>query len=109
MITLLTIWGWLLLGAAIGRAVFVRILADQPRRDLVERKDNYGRRYTKEDGWSDAFTRAVVASVACVVAWPVALPLTLMLAQTGTEKLRARRERLESEVARLEQEVRDAS
>lgn len=108
MITLLAIWGWLLLGTAIGRILFVRVLGDQPRRDLVERKDQYNRWYTKDNGWTDAFARAVWAGIACVVAWPVALPVALMLAHTGAEKLSAKRERLAAEVARLEREVSDA-
>jgi hypothetical protein len=108
MITLLSIWGWLLIGAVIGRAAFVRILGDQPRRGLVDRKDDCGRRYTAENGWTGAFGRALWAGVACVAAWPLALPLLLMLAHTGAEKLRAKRERLAAEVARLEREVSDA-
>jgi hypothetical protein len=98
MATLLTIWGWLLLGAAIGRVLFVRTLADQPRR-------RQGRGRNEADNpWTDAFTRAVWAGLACVVAWPVVLPAALMLAHTGTEKLRAKRDRLAAEVARLEEQ-----
>lgn len=115
MITLLAIWGWLLVGATIGRAVFVHILGDRDRRGLVDRKDQYNRRYTVENGWTGPFTRAVRASVACLVTWPVALPVILMFAHTGTEKLRsehqrleAERRRLEAEIAQLEKEVRDA-
>jgi hypothetical protein len=102
MIPLLSIWGWLLLGAVIGRAAFVRILGDQPRRGPVEKKDQYGARYTIQDGWTAAFARALWTGIACVAAWPLALPLLLMLAHTGAEKLRAKRERLAAEVARLE-------
>lgn len=108
MIPLLTIWGWLLIGAALGRVLFVRVLADQPRRGPVERTDSYNRLYTKENGWTDAFARAVWAGIACAVGWPVALPLALMLAHTSTEKLRAKRQRLQAEVAQLEREVLDA-
>jgi hypothetical protein len=107
MIALLTIWGWLLIGAVIGRVAFVRILADQPRRGLVDRTDQYGRRYTVEDGWTDVFTRAVGTGIACVVGWPLAVPLALMLAHTGVEKLRAKRERLAAEVAALQKQVAD--
>jgi hypothetical protein len=105
MIPLLVIWGWLIIGAIIGRAVFVRILGHQPRRALVERKNQYGGWYTKENGWTGAFTRAVWASGVCLVAWPVALPVVLMLAHTGTEKLRAERRRLEAEIAELQRDV----
>lgn len=104
MIVLLAIWLWLLIGATIGRIVFVRILGDNPRRAAVTRRDRYDRRYDGI-GWTEVFTRAVSASIACVVAWPVALPLALMLAHTGTEKLQAKRARLEDEVARLEREI----
>lgn len=107
MTALLAIWGWLLIGAAIGRVVFVRVLGDHPRRGLVERTAEYGRRYTKEDGWTDPFARAVWTAVACVLAWPVALPLALMLSRTGTEKLRAQRERLQAQVAELQKAVAD--
>jgi hypothetical protein len=105
MMPLLTIWGWLLIGAIIGRVAFVRILADQPRRGPVERTNQYGGRHTVEDGWTDAFGRAVGTGIACVVAWPLAVPLALMLAHTGTEKLRAKRERLAAEVAALQKQV----
>jgi ABC-type spermidine/putrescine transport system permease subunit I len=105
VIPLLTIWGWLLIGVALGRVLFVRVLGDEPRRGAVERTDSYNRLYTKENGWTGAFNRAVWAGVACVVAWPVALPLALMLAHTGSEKLRAKRQRLQAEVAQLEQEI----
>jgi hypothetical protein len=104
MIVLLTIWGWLLLGCAIGRVMFVRILGDQPRREWFQKRDEYNR--LKEGyGWTGAFIRAVWAGIACAVAWPVALPVCLMLAHTGTEKLRAKRERLAAEVAALRKEV----
>jgi hypothetical protein len=108
MIILLITWGWLMIGVALGRVLFVRVLGDQPRRAAVDRKDQYGRRYTEENGWTDAFARAVWAGIACAVGWPVALPLALMLAHTSTEKLRAKRQRLQAEVAQLEREVLDA-
>jgi hypothetical protein len=105
MTPLLVIWGWLIIGAIIGRAVFVRILGDQPRRGIVERRGEFGHRYTVENGWTDAFRRAVWAAGVCLVAWPVALPVTLMLAHTGTEKLRAERRRLEAEIADLQRDA----
>jgi hypothetical protein len=105
MSALLVIWGWLIVGAIIGRAVFVRILGDQSRRGTVQRRGEYGHRYTKENGWTGAFTRALWAALACLVAWPVALPVTLMLAHTGTEKLRAERQRLEAEIADLQRDA----
>lgn len=108
MTALLVIWGWLLIGAAIGRMVFVRILGDSPRRAAVVRRNQYGWKYETDSGWTDGFTRAVVAGVACLLAWPVALPVALMLSHTGTEKLRAQRERLQAEVAELQKAVSDA-
>jgi hypothetical protein len=105
MSALLVIWGWLIIGAIIGRAVFVRILGDQPRRGLVERTNQYGWRYTVENGWTGAFRRAVWAAGVCLVAWPVALPVTLMLAHTAPEKLRAERRRLEAEIADLQRDA----
>jgi hypothetical protein len=105
MSALLVIWGWLIVGAIIGRAAFVRTLGHQPRRGTVQRRGEYGHRYTMENGWTDAFRRAVCAAVACLVAWPVALPMTLMLAHTGTEKLRAERQRLEAEIADLQRDA----
>lgn len=102
MITLLAIWGWLLVGAAVGRIVFVRTLGDEPRRGEAERKDDRGRTYIVADAWTRPFRRAFWSGLACFAAWPVALPLALMLAHTGAEKLRAKRDRLSAEVARLE-------
>lgn len=99
MVALLIVWLWLLIGAAIGRVMFVRILGDQPRRKPRGRG---------EDEWTDTFVRAVWAGLACVTVWPLAIPIAIMLAQTGAEKLRAKRERLEAEIARLEREVADA-
>jgi WhiB family redox-sensing transcriptional regulator len=37
VIPLLTIWGWLLIGVALGRVLFVRVLGDQSRRGLADR------------------------------------------------------------------------
>lgn len=105
MIALAYIWAWLLLGVAIGRMLFVRILADRPRREARTRHDERGRPIGERAAWSDAFVRALWTGLACVIAWPITLPLALMLAQTGTEKLRTKRERLAAEVARLEKQL----
>lgn len=108
MLQALFCMGWLMVGMAIGRIAFVRLLGDQERRQEVTWRNVCGEAQI-DTGWTKPFTRAVWASVVCLVLWPAALPVLAMFAYTGEEKLRMRRDQLQADVDRMEEMDRIAN
>lgn len=94
---LLAAWGYLMVGASLGRAVYVRHLGNEPR-------------YNRHDRLTERAAAATSAAFFTFFGWPITLPFWLMVRPTPIERAQSMRQELEEaqkELERLEAQIRE--